>query len=274
VPLGAWQEAIRFASTRAQMQALTNVLAGPLHNRHGVVFLGNGDFHHVSYPLIAHVSQAQCVEVIVLDNHPDNMRWIGEIHCGSWVRRVGRLANVIHVHVLGITSLDISTARLWENYLTSLWQGRLTYWGVRQTFGALHGLVGRNAFRNFDTPDALCASFIASQRRSTQSAYLSIDKDVLGADVVRTNWDQGCFNERHVNSVIDVLAGRLVGADITGELSSYQYSHPWKRWLSARDARPCVDLDSLTYEQTRHGQLNTRLAERIAGVMDYSSVSA
>lgn len=268
VSLAHYQESIRFACSVRQLNALAQELERPLHENRGTVFLGSGDFHHVSLPLIARAARRRPIEVVVLDNHPDNMRWIGGIHCGSWVRHVARLVNVRHIHVLGITSADISTKQLWENYFSPLWRGRLTYWSIGQTFSWMHRLTWRAAFNNFTDANALCAAFALTQHKAQHSVYLSIDKDVLTPRLVTCNWDQGCFDAEHVGQILAALSGRIVGSDVTGDLSDYRYEARWKRWLSARDAQPVVNLTSLPQEQAKHQRLNATLALQLDQAMN------
>src|SRR6185437_14562738 len=112
------------------MRRFTAQLDAQLPAQYGTVFTGSGDFHHLSWPLIARLKPAQSIQVVVLDNHPDNMRFPFGVHCGSWVRRVAALPFVEHVHVLGITSHDIGAGHAWENYLAPLLRGKLTYWSM------------------------------------------------------------------------------------------------------------------------------------------------
>lgn len=267
VPLTHYQESIRFACSIRQLTALAQVLERPLHENRGTVFLGSGDFHHVSLPLIAMAARRRPIEVVVLDNHPDNMRWIGGIHCGSWVRHVARLLNVTHIHVLGITSADISSKQLWENYFSPLWRGRLSYWSIGQTFSWMHRLTWRAAFNNFTDANALCAAFALAQRNGRHPVYLSIDKDVLTPNLVTCNWDQGCFEETHLAQILTTLTGRIVASDVTGDISNYCYETTWKRWLSARDVQPAIDLSLLPLEQAKHQRLNAALVLQLDQAM-------
>ena len=64
------------------------------------VLLGSGDFHHLSLPLVElearrQRSRAGSLRVVVLDNHPDNMRFPLGVHCGSWVGRAAALPGVV-----------------------------------------------------------------------------------------------------------------------------------------------------------------------------------
>lgn len=246
LPLAAdWQERMRFGCGLRTMRAFRQALdAGmPAVPAHGTVFMGSGDFHHLSWPLIerciaAHgFSQARPLHVVVLDNHPDNMRFPFGVHCGSWVRRVAMLPQVAHVHVAGITSEDIGGGHAWENYLGPLRAGRLTYWssGVDTGWGRWLGIADR--FRTFPDADALVTELTRMLARQQVPTYFSIDKDVFSRSVVQTNWDQGTLEARHAAAVIGGLRGRIVGSDVTGDVSTYRYAAAWKRWLSAGDGQ-------------------------------------
>jgi hypothetical protein len=261
--LRAWQEAIRFGCSLRRLRDLVAHVAPRLPADHGTVFLGSGDYHHLSWPLIERRASHAPFDVIVFDNHPDNMRFPFGVHCGSWVRRVALLPCVAHVHVLGISSGDVSAAHAWENYLTPLRRRKLTYWtvGVDTRWSARVGLA--DAFCSFDTPTELLERFLAHQREQTRAVYLSIDKDVLSPEVARTNWDQGRLLDTDVTMIIDALRGRLIGSDIAGDISVYRYASWWKRKLSALDEQPEIDPAQLAAWQAQQHALNLRLLERI-----------
>lgn len=241
----AWQERIRFGCGLGTLRSFRDALAKgmPAPSDHGTVFLGSGDFHHLSWPLIERciaghgLSAAQPLRVVVLDNHPDNMRFPFGVHCGSWVRRVALLAQVAHVHVVGITSGDIGPGHAWENYFAPLRAGRLTYWscGVDTRWARWAGVA--DGFRAFPDADALAWELVRLLARERGPTYFSIDKDVFSPTVVRTNWDQGTLETRHASAVIAALRGCLVGSDVTGDVSAYRYATAWKRWLSAGDGQ-------------------------------------
>ncbi|HEY0180677.1 MAG TPA: arginase family protein [Dokdonella sp.] len=261
--LGAHQEAIRFGCGLRRFRAVVAEIERRLPADYGTAFLGSGDYHHLSWPLIARRAADGPFEVVVFDNHPDNMRFPFGVHCGSWVRRVAALAHVARVHVVGIGSADVSAAHAWENYLTPLRRGRLVYWtvGVDVRWAARLGLGA--TFRAFDAPAALLDRFADEQRGATAPVYLSIDKDVLRADVARTNWDQGRFGEDDLAHGIGLLAGRVIGSDVTGDVSAYRYRSWWKRRLSALDEQPEIDAAQLADWQAQQHALNLRLLRRI-----------
>lgn len=264
LPLADWQEAIRFGCSLATMRRFRALLDAQLPARHGTVFTGSGDFHHLSWPLIARLAPATPIQVVVLDNHPDNMRFPFGVHCGSWVRRVAALPFVEHVHVLGITSQDIGAGHAWENYLAPLLRGRLTYWSMGVDTGWSRRLGIARAFRGFDTPDALVDGFVEHQRTQARPSYLTIDKDAFAPEVAHTNWDQGRLQLEHALALIASLRHGLAGSDINGEVSHYRYRTWWKRRLSAMDEQPAIDPAQVAGWQAQQHALNLKLLAAIA----------
>jgi hypothetical protein len=257
--LATWQERIRFGCSRRTYRELAQVLRDSLPKTYGTVFLGSGDFHHLSHALISLQPADRMFNVVVLDNHPDNMRFPFGIHCGSWVRQVAALPCVGHVHVLGITSADVAVARAWENYFTPLFRGKLTNWciGVDVAWAARLGLAAR--FLAFDTARAMLDRFAETERHNRTPTYLSIDKDVLSPSAARTNWDQGCMAVAEILDAIAILRARLIGSDVTGEVSAYRYKSYWKRWMTAIDRQPVVRRESLANWQRTQRDINLRL---------------
>ena len=263
LPLEHWQESIRFGCSLATIRRFRSMLDELLPQRYGTVFMGSGDFHHLSWPLIERLQTDRPMQVVVLDNHPDNMRFPFGVHCGSWVRRVAMLPTVSHVHVLGITSADIGAGHAWENYLTPLKKGKLTYWNIGVDTGWARTLGIADAFRGFDTPEAMVDAFVESQRTQTLPSYLSIDKDAFAPNVAHTNWDQGKLQVDHALAIIDSLRNGLVGSDINGEVSHYRYETWWKRRLSAMDDQPEIDPAMLAEWQAQQHALNLQLLDGI-----------
>ncbi len=264
LPMGEWQERIRFGCGMRTFDDFSQALGRVLPGNHGTVFLGSGDFHHVTRALVARRAADGMFNVVVLDNHPDNMRFPFGIHCGSWVRHVAALPWVGHVHVLGITSRDVAVAHAWENYFTPLRSGKLTNWciGVDTAWAARIGLGER--FLSFDSMAGLLDRFSESVRHDPTPVYLTIDKDVLSTAAAHTNWDQGCMSEADMMETIAFFLGRLIGSDITGDVSSYRYRTWWKRWLSALDRQPDVGGDELAGWQREQHAINLRLMDAIA----------
>ncbi|MEA2327690.1 MAG: hypothetical protein QOE68_2649, partial [Thermoanaerobaculia bacterium] len=258
IPLRHRQESIRFGCGAAALRTLGEEIPSV-----PIVFLGSGDYHHVSYLLIERLRALQSpIQVVVFDNHPDNMRYPFGIHCGSWVSHVSRLPFVTCVHVLGITSSDVEGLHVWENHLRALRSGRVRYWCIGRDLRALQRLGIRHS-QSFESAAALLDRFAAESSTWTDPAYLSIDKDVLGPDVVQTNWDQGVMTLEDLEHGIDMLRNRIVASDVTGEVSSYRYASRWKRLLTWLDRQPEIPGDLLSVWQKQHQAVNQRLLARL-----------
>ena len=251
---------MRYGCTLRDLNALGRELDHRALGRPRLVFLGSGDFHHVSHLLIQRLAPRGPIQVIVFDNHPDNMRYPWGIHCGSWVRHVCRLPFVSRVTVVGITSNDIQSRHLLENYLRPLYAGKLTYFCFSPA-PRLASLLGLSAIKtarsDADSLGRLMEALLASDR---SPVYLSIDKDVLSPLAVRTNWDQGCLAEEGLLAAAAALKPSLIAADVTGEISSYLYRSRWKRLLSRLDGQTVAPLTDLEGDQQRQQRLNQKLA--------------
>ncbi len=269
IALRDWQEQLRFACSHAGLRRFAATLDQQMPARHGTVMLGSGDFHHLSYSLLRRLDARHACQLVVLDNHPDNMRYPFGIHCGSWIGWAAALPHISHVHVLGITSRDIGSAHAWENRWRPLLAGRLTYWSMDVPVGWARPVGLGRGFRSFDSPGTLVEAFVEEQQRRPQPTYLSIDKDVFAEEVARTNWDQGRFRLAHALLVIDALhEGGLVGSDITGEVSQYRYHSRLKRLLSAMDGQPEVPVHALHAWQVQQRAVNLGLLSALAEVPD------
>lgn len=260
------QEEIRFACRKATLQHLAVSLAPLLDQRPPVVFLGSGDFHHVTLALIERLgSLRQRMQILVFDNHPDNMLYPFGVHCGSWVWHVSRLPFVSRVHVAGITSSDVEPGHVWENRLEALRSGKVVYWCVQRDLSGLQK-AGVSRSHSFPSTAAMLESLASALSSCSDPIYLSIDKDVLAHEVVQTNWDQGVMRLDELESMISFLRQRLIGSDVVGDVSHYRYRSWFKRLLSGRDDQPSVLMEQLAAWQERHRDVNLRLLDLLSSV--------
>jgi arginase family enzyme len=267
IPLQHCQESIRFGCSVAALRALGEELPAtpPL------VFLGSGDYHHVSYLKIERLRVLRTpVQVVVFDNHPDNMRYPFGIHCGSWVSHVSRLPFVTCVHVLGITSGDVEGLHVWENHLRPLHSGRVRYWCIGRDLRAMRRLGIRES-QSFESAGDLLDRFAEESRTWNAPVYLSIDKDVLAPNVVQTNWDQGVMTMEDLEQGIDIVRNFVVASDVTGEVSSYRYSSRWKRILTWLDRQPEIPAGLLSIWQEQHQAVNQRLLAKLGSTASAST---
>lgn len=260
-----WREAVRYGCRLGVLRACMRNLESrmPAAGSHGTVFLGSGDFHHLSLPLIqrcARLYKHPGLRVVVLDNHPDNMRFPWGIHCGSWIDRVARMPEVVQVLVIGITSGDLGLAHAWEHKLGSLLAGKISYWstGVDTRWASWLGLQAR--FHSFPDRESLVSAAARALSAQQWPTYCSIDKDVLSEEEVRTNWDQGVLRRVDVAAIISAVQGCVVGSDVTGDVSLWRYRSAWKRWLSKADGQEQAHLGAnLRPWQARQNAFNWQI---------------
>lgn len=265
VDLSAWQEEVRFGCTLRTLARLERAIEGSLPDSNRAIFLGSGDYHHVSHLLIRRLRRLQQpLQVVVLDNHPDNMRYPFGIHCGSWVWHVSRLPFVTCVHVLGITSSDVEIGHAMESHLRNLRSGRVRYWCVGRNLAWMRAFgIGRNA--SFSSVSAMLDAFAADLHGGNEGIYLSLDKDVLSPEDARTNWDQGVMRMEEMLATVALLRGRIVATDVTGEVSVHAYRSRLKRLLSGLDRQPSIAPSDLARWQAEHHAIDLRLLAALSG---------
>ncbi|MDR2014557.1 MAG: hypothetical protein LBP99_02910 [Azoarcus sp.] len=264
IELADWQERIRFGCTGREWRTFSAHLETLFPDVYGPVLTGSGDFHHISALLIARQHRHTGLHVLVCDNHPDNMRFPFGIHCGSWVAHIARMPHVACVDVIGICSPDVGWTHAWENHLWPLARKRIRYWTIGAKLGWMRALGLRDAARNFDNAKSLISALCRELSGTHAPLYLSIDKDVLSENVARTNWDQGQMPLDGLLSIIGAAAPRLIGSDITGEVSIHRYRTHWKRWLSALDSQPGISPGDLAHWQRQQIEVNKVLLDALA----------
>lgn len=186
--------------------------------------------------------QTRPYNILVLDKHPDWMRRIPVMHCGTWLNHAARLPQVNRVyHVGGDLDFDNAYRLLMPRDL--LLSGRIkVFSAVRRFQGGTWSQVNappvRRAANTPASPEQIQAMFrpFAADLASCP-LYVTVDKDVLAASEATTNWDAGRLTTSEVTTIIATFVqfaqGRLAGADIVGDWSVVQTSG-WIPKLLAR----------------------------------------
>src|SRR5262245_36838466 len=153
--LSDWGPRIRLACGFGRFarfeQALADRLGGRMDRSPCLTLYGSGDFHHVSLALLRR--QAQPVNLLVLDNHPDWMRGLPFLHCGTWLSHATRLPQVGQIfHVGG--DVDFDNAYRWLAPWPALREGRITVWPAVRRFrrGAWQAVAHEPLRPTADTP--------------------------------------------------------------------------------------------------------------------------
>lgn len=184
-----------------------------------VYLIGSGDFHYVSYILLANIDQP--FTLLLFDNHSDlitSTRW-ALLSCSSWVAKaLELLPNLKKVIIIGArpdTFCNVDPDLL------------------HKVIYIPYHPVDRNQCRDY-----LCLSSFFNRYKPiieqgmqaavldmlsvipTEAVYISVDKDVLDKKYAVTNWDQG---EMVIDDLLIALreivkAKKVCGLDICGEM--------------------------------------------------------
>jgi hypothetical protein len=248
-----WGPRIRLACSFGRFQrferALADRLGGTVDRAPRLTLYGSGDFHHVSLALLRR--QARPFNLLVLDNHPDWMRGLPFLHCGTWLYHAARLPQVRQVfHVGG--DVDFDNAFRWMAPWPMLREGRITTFPAVRPFrrGAWKA-IGHEPLRPAaDTP--LTAERLEELLRPHRlqlarwPLYVSLDKDVMTPDDAVVNWDSGHLRLSDVSVILkgfeDAARGNLIGMDIVGDWSPVRVQG-WFRRLFHRTEHPPLDID-------------------------------
>jgi arginase family enzyme len=241
VPLGQWGPGIRIACSFARFRQFSNTVDSLLpRSQTGpqIVLFGSGDFHHVTLALLRRISEP--FNLLLIDKHPDWVRGVPVMHCGTWLAHALRLPNLKRVfHVGGDRDFDNGYRHLapWRE----IESGRITVVpAIRHFTRGRWRRIPHEALRvAHDEPATVerIEQVLAAQARALLEAplYISIDKDVLRSSEVVTNWDAGHLTLEEVTSVIrtarSLAKERLIGADITGDWSPVQVTGILRRVL-------------------------------------------
>ena len=254
--LRRYEEKIRYCASLERMHELESAIIDEIR-RHRIFLLGNGDFHHLSYLLIKNMPHKN-MHIVVFDNHPDNMFFPAGIHCGSWVYHASRLPHVAEISIFGIASGDVKGFNIFQNRLSAIRSGKVKYYCISPVSRSMK-LAGSPHIKELRTDShSLLQEVEARLLPLNAPIYLSIDKDVLASDYIRTTWDQGEMPEDELMRCIEMLSPKVVAADITGDLSSYTYKSLLKKMLRRIDG--ATGPTSFTaVDLKKHQALNLRL---------------
>src|SRR5579884_4176120 len=198
LPLQDWGPVLRLACSHASFwrfqDHLTLLCASDLDAEPFLNFLGSGDFHHVSLALLRRLRRP--CNLLVLDNHPDWMRGVPFLHCGTWLYHAAQLSEVRRIFHIG-GDVDFDNAYRWLAPWSMLRSGKILVSPARRYFrGERWRQVPHRPLRRWtDQPadaDAI-EDWLAPFRAELAALplYVSLDKDVLAASEAAVNWDSG-----------------------------------------------------------------------------------
>ena len=250
-------------------KALGDALGGTVDSEPALTLYGSGDFHHVSLALARRLTEP--VNLLVIDKHPDWMRGVPILHCGTWLRHAGRLPNVRTIfHVGGDLDFDNAYRPLapWP-WLRS---GKVRVFpAIRRFRGGGWSRVETEPLRpdpETSLDPARLERLLEPHRRelAARPLYVSVDKDALRESDAVVNWDSGHLRLEELTTALRgflrAAGGRLAGADSTGDWSPVEVRGPLRRLLH-RVEHPQIIVDPETARE-RNERVNSRLLEVLA----------
>jgi hypothetical protein len=230
LPLQGWGPSIRlaccwrvFRAFERQVQELVGSASDP---RPWLTFVGSGDFHHVTLALLRRL-RTPC-NLLVLDKHPDWMRRVPLLHCGTWLYHAAQLPHVCRIfHVGG--ELDFDNFYRWLAPWPLLESGKIAVVSaVRHFRGRRWARVPHEPLRRRSNEPAdreRVAESLEPFRKelAARPLYVTLDKDVLTAEEAPVNWDSGILVKSEVLELIRAFrhaAGGMAGMDVVGDWSA------------------------------------------------------
>ncbi|HEV3263142.1 MAG TPA: hypothetical protein VG013_40280 [Gemmataceae bacterium] len=276
LPARRWGPRIRMACAfgrfRRFERTLASLLGPPGEDGPSITFCGSGDFHHVSLALVRRLGGP--FNLLVVDNHPDWMRAVPLLHCGTWLYHAARLPQVRRVfHVGG--DVDFDNAYRWLTPWRLLRADKVRVFPALRCFrrGPWSDIANEPLRPDLQTPvtpariGALLRPLAGDLAR--WPLYVSLDKDVMQEPESVVNWDSGHLTLPEVCAVLEAFVrhagGRLAGMDIVGDWSPVRLRGLLRRTLHWTEHPPlAVEPGDAA---RRNQQTNLILLERLmAGV--------
>jgi hypothetical protein len=254
-----WGPVLRLACGFGRFRRFEQALAASMPDGPTLTLVGSGDFHHVSLALVRRLREP--CNLLVLDNHPDWMRGIPFLHCGTWVHHAARWPLVRRIFHLG-GDVDFDNHYAWLAPWPDLLAGKITVLpSVRRFRGRYWGSISHRPLRDGAavpaTADRL-AELLEPFRDelSRRPLYVSLDKDVMGQADAVVNWDSGRLQLSEVETILaillDLTGGNLAGMDVVGDWSPVRVRGMFRRALHLTEHPSLkVDPDRATEENER-----------------------
>ena len=235
------------------------------------VFIGSGDFHHISEILISRINAPACL--IVFDFHPDWDILPPRFACGSWVKQVMENKNISKCVLIGMGSDDLSWTALQTANLGALADNRLEIYPYRHKPSRIYFrrlapnssitvkgcfLLNEITWHQLEKEDLTDWTLKLIKRLPVRKVYISIDKDCLKKDYALTNWEEGSLRLDQLLIMLRLIRENLdiIGLDVAGDYSAIEILNKIKAFISRVDhpkefsARNCpADLIHSVNEQ-------------------------
>jgi hypothetical protein len=256
------------------------VLSGSPHDaRPFLSFVGSGDFHHVSLALLRRLTRP--FNLLVIDNHPDWMRGVPFLHCGTWLYHAAQLPAVQRIFHLG-GEVDFDNSYRWLAPWPMIRSGKIIVAPPRHRFrGCYWDQIEHRPLRrrphepaSLETIEEWLTPF--HEDLAAWPLYISLDKDVLIASDSVVNWDSGPMTVTEVLAILSVFSnaagGDLAGMDIVGDWS-HVHLRGLTKWFLHWTEHPSLAVNANDAAR-RNEALNLRLLDCVSPVPLRLSVSS
>lgn len=224
----------------------------------GISLIGSGDFHYVSYILLAEINIP--FTLLLFDNHSDlitSNRWSPLLSCSSWVAKALKLPNLKKVVIIG--ARPDTFYKVNPDLLNKVIY--IPYHPVDKYLPNEHSQIRGylNKYKPISAQGMHSAVMNLLPLISTNAVYISIDKDVLDKRYTVTNWDQGkmTINELLVALQDIVSVKRVYGVDICGEMpvSPAEYIQPRYQEAVKKNAIANIKILKTLFKRRVHGKV-------------------
>ncbi|MGV3278183.1 hypothetical protein ACFX5K_00875 [Rickettsiales bacterium LUAb2] len=240
---------VRLYGSKGNRNKVFNTIQNNLSEKYNnnsplLTFMGSGDFHHLSLPLLFlannfmtkqfsmnnSLKPAPKLTLIHIDNHPD---WVKDpiINCGSWISHALNLPFIDKIISIGANSKDLVLPEFKRANLNALKTGKLVLFPLNKqkswvfknySSSICYNQNGRKLqWKTLNSFPKHCLFELISPLINTDYVYISFDKDVLSQDNQITNWDNGNLDINKILLLIQFLCNnyKITGIDITGDYS-------------------------------------------------------
>ena len=163
------------------------------YSPYGIHFIDSGNYHYVSKLWIDKITEP--FSLMLFDHHTDMQppAFGSVLSCGSWVKDAMSNPYLNKIYLMGVDEKYIFT-------VLNQYKDKLVWYSETD----LENKKVLNKFKNLYMKEAL---------------YISIDKDLLSTDIVKTNWDQGNITLKTLESLLNIVLynQKIIGVDICGE---------------------------------------------------------
>jgi hypothetical protein len=257
-----WGPRIRMGCSFGRFACFEHALARRLGSatdaEPAVTLYGSGDFHHVSLALLRRLTQP--FNLLIVDKHPDWMRAIPFLHCGTWVYHAARLAPVRRIFHAG-GDLDFDNSFRWLAPWSLLRSGKITVFPAIRPFerGAWSRVANQplrpepQTWIDQERLEELLEPYRGDLAR--WPLYISLDKDVMIQNDAMVNWDSGHLALPEVEMIVRAFLGaagsKLAGMDIVGDWSPVHLRGVLRRFLHLTE-HPRLEVEG--HEAVRRNQ--------------------